>query len=106
MDRYEADWGMVERGWRAHVLGDAPHKFKCPKEALTELKKDGPPISTLHRLSSLAMMAKRSVRSKMTTPSSSATSAQIASSKFPRLSSMQTLTRSIACDFPRQSLWD
>ena len=41
MDRYEADWGMVERGWRAHVLGDAPHKFKCPKEALTELKKDG-----------------------------------------------------------------
>ena len=41
MDRYEADWGMVERGWRAHGLGDAPHKFKCPKEALTELKKDG-----------------------------------------------------------------
>lgn len=22
MDRYEADWGMVERGWRAHCLGD------------------------------------------------------------------------------------
>ena len=23
MDRYEADWSIVERGWRAHVLGDA-----------------------------------------------------------------------------------
>ena len=21
MDRYEADWGIVERGWKAHVLG-------------------------------------------------------------------------------------
>ena len=41
MDRYEADWAMVERGWKAHVLGEAPNKFKCPKEALKELKKDG-----------------------------------------------------------------
>lgn len=24
MDRYEADWHMVERGWRTHVLADAP----------------------------------------------------------------------------------
>jgi 2,3-bisphosphoglycerate-independent phosphoglycerate mutase len=24
MDRYEADWKMVERGWHAHVLADAP----------------------------------------------------------------------------------
>ncbi|HSS01129.1 MAG TPA: 2,3-bisphosphoglycerate-independent phosphoglycerate mutase [Kofleriaceae bacterium] len=24
MDRYEADWKMVERGWHTHVLGDAP----------------------------------------------------------------------------------
>src|SRR5262249_53023135 len=23
MDRYEADWAMVERGWHVHVLGDA-----------------------------------------------------------------------------------
>ena len=23
MDRYEADWSMVERGWQAHVLGNA-----------------------------------------------------------------------------------
>lgn len=41
MDRYEADWPMVERGWHAHVLGEAPHKFTCPKEALKELKKGG-----------------------------------------------------------------
>ena len=24
LDRYEADWNMVERGWHAHVLADAP----------------------------------------------------------------------------------
>ena len=24
MDRYDADWRIVERGWRAHVHGDAP----------------------------------------------------------------------------------
>jgi 2,3-bisphosphoglycerate-independent phosphoglycerate mutase len=24
MDRYEADWDMVERGWRCHVLGEGP----------------------------------------------------------------------------------
>ncbi len=24
MDRYEADWSMVERGWRTHVLAEAP----------------------------------------------------------------------------------
>jgi 2,3-bisphosphoglycerate-independent phosphoglycerate mutase len=22
MDRYEADWSIVERGWRTHVLGE------------------------------------------------------------------------------------
>ncbi|QFY45089.1 2,3-bisphosphoglycerate-independent phosphoglycerate mutase [Candidatus Methylospira mobilis] len=25
MDRYEADWAMVERGWQTHVLGNAPY---------------------------------------------------------------------------------
>jgi len=35
MDRYEADWSMVERGWQAHVLGEAPHKFT---DALTAVK--------------------------------------------------------------------
>ncbi|QDZ25888.1 phosphoglycerate mutase [Chloropicon primus] len=39
MDRYEADWGIVERGWKAHVLGEAPHKFTSAVEAVTELRK-------------------------------------------------------------------
>ncbi len=33
MDRYEADWGMVERGWHAHVLGDA-RQFASASEAV------------------------------------------------------------------------
>ena len=41
MDRYEADWAMVERGWKAHVLGDAPNKFTDPVEALKKLKEGG-----------------------------------------------------------------
>ena len=24
MDRYEADWSIVEKGWQAYVLGDRP----------------------------------------------------------------------------------
>eukprot|EP01061_Rhynchopus_euleeides_P005025 TRINITY_DN14281_c0_g1_i6.p2 TRINITY_DN14281_c0_g1~~TRINITY_DN14281_c0_g1_i6.p2 ORF type:complete len:572 (+),score=268.74 TRINITY_DN14281_c0_g1_i6:55-1716(+) len=39
MDRYEADWGIVERGWKAHVLGEAEYKFRTFGEALTELHK-------------------------------------------------------------------
>lgn len=35
MDRYEADWSMVKRGWDAHVLGEAPNKFK---DAVTAVK--------------------------------------------------------------------
>lgn len=35
MDRYEADWGMVKRGWDAHVLGKAEHTFT---DALTAVK--------------------------------------------------------------------
>ena len=33
MDRYEADWSMVERGWKTHVLGDA-RQFASAKEAV------------------------------------------------------------------------
>ncbi|HPG25185.1 MAG TPA: 2,3-bisphosphoglycerate-independent phosphoglycerate mutase [Myxococcota bacterium] len=29
MDRYEADWGMVERGWRTHVRGEARGFASC-----------------------------------------------------------------------------
>eukprot|EP00755_Sulcionema_specki_P003938 Sspe_Gene.3980::Locus_1328_Transcript_1_1_Confidence_1.000_Length_1725::g.3980::m.3980/K15633/gpmI; 2,3-bisphosphoglycerate-independent phosphoglycerate mutase len=41
MDRYEADWGVVERGWRAHVLGEADRTFRGLKEAITTLREEG-----------------------------------------------------------------
>ncbi len=33
MDRYNADWSIVERGWKAHVLGEA-RKFHSAMEAI------------------------------------------------------------------------
>jgi 2,3-bisphosphoglycerate-independent phosphoglycerate mutase len=33
MDRYEANWGMVEKGWHTHVLGDG-RQFASAKEAI------------------------------------------------------------------------
>jgi len=41
MDRYEADWPMVERGWKAHVLGEAEHTFSSAGEAIAKLRADG-----------------------------------------------------------------
>ncbi|CAK0780495.1 Phosphoglucomutase-1 [Coccomyxa viridis] len=38
MDRYEADWKIVERGWHAHVLGEAEHKFPSALEAIKKLR--------------------------------------------------------------------
>lgn len=38
MDRYEADWSMVKRGWDAHVLGVAPNHFKSALEAVKTLR--------------------------------------------------------------------
>src|SRR5690554_1938134 len=35
MDRYEAEWSMVELGWKTHVLGEGP-TFKSATEAITE----------------------------------------------------------------------
>lgn len=35
MDRYNADWSVVERGWKAHVLGDA-RSFVSASEAVKE----------------------------------------------------------------------
>lgn len=37
MDRYKADWAMVERGWHAHVLGNA-RKFSSITEAYETLR--------------------------------------------------------------------
>ena len=39
MDRYEADWGMVERGWRVHVLGEG-QRFPSLTAALQTFRKD------------------------------------------------------------------
>ncbi|KAG5464520.1 hypothetical protein LSCM1_00710 [Leishmania martiniquensis] len=39
MDRYDADWSIVERGWRAQVLGDARH-FHSAKEAITTFREE------------------------------------------------------------------
>lgn len=43
MDRYEADWKIVERGWAAHVLGEAPHKFTDAGTAIKTLRADDSP---------------------------------------------------------------
>ncbi len=39
MDRYNADWGMVERGWKTHVRGEGP-QFPSLGKALAEFRKD------------------------------------------------------------------
>ncbi len=62
MDRYEADWSMVERGWQTHVLGEGRH-FASAAEAVTVYReeykvidqdlppfviaKDGKPVGTI-----------------------------------------------------------
>ena len=40
MDRYEADWSMVERGWHIHVMGDG-RKFASCKEAIETYRAEG-----------------------------------------------------------------
>ena len=37
MDRYEANWGMVELGWKTHVLGEG-RKFSSAREAIETLR--------------------------------------------------------------------
>lgn len=39
MDRYKADWGMVERGWNAHVHGQA-QTFSSAEEAYQNLRQE------------------------------------------------------------------
>jgi len=34
----QADWAIVERGWHAHVLGEAPHTFTSAVEAVKTLR--------------------------------------------------------------------
>ncbi len=40
MDRYEADWSMVERGWHIHVMGDGP-MYGSAREAIEALRAEG-----------------------------------------------------------------
>jgi 2,3-bisphosphoglycerate-independent phosphoglycerate mutase len=41
MDRYEADWAMIERGWHTHVLADAP-SYPSASAALAALRAEQP----------------------------------------------------------------
>ncbi len=43
MDRYEADWKMVERGWKVHVLGEG-RKFSSITEAVETFRKEDPKV--------------------------------------------------------------
>jgi 2,3-bisphosphoglycerate-independent phosphoglycerate mutase len=43
MDRYEADWRMVERGWHTHVLADQ-RAFSTATEAVNTLRAEHPGI--------------------------------------------------------------
>jgi 2,3-bisphosphoglycerate-independent phosphoglycerate mutase len=41
MDRYEANWGVVEQGWRAHVLGQG-RPFASAREAIETYRRENP----------------------------------------------------------------
>ncbi len=43
MDRYEADWSIVERGWKTHVLAKG-RTFSSAKEAIETYRKEKPGI--------------------------------------------------------------
>jgi 2,3-bisphosphoglycerate-independent phosphoglycerate mutase len=44
MDRYEANWGVVEQGWKAHVLGTA-RPFPSADEAIRTMREEHPRVS-------------------------------------------------------------
>nr|MBA3847107.1 2,3-bisphosphoglycerate-independent phosphoglycerate mutase [Planctomycetota bacterium] len=43
MDRYDADWSMVERGWKTHVLGEGP-RFPSASAAVKALRLQKPGV--------------------------------------------------------------
>ncbi len=43
-DRYENDWGMVQRGWDMMVHGRAPHTFRSASRAIKTLRHENPHI--------------------------------------------------------------
>ena len=71
MDRYEADWRIVERGWKAHVLGQARafesarkaiETFRAEEEGISDqnlppfvIVKEGRPVGTIEDGDSVIM---------------------------------------------------
>jgi 2,3-bisphosphoglycerate-independent phosphoglycerate mutase len=45
MDRYQADWTVVERGWQAHVLGESPNRFRTASEAVRSIREREPGVT-------------------------------------------------------------
>jgi len=43
MDRYGADWSMVARGWKTHVLGQGP-RFQNAKAAILHYREENPAL--------------------------------------------------------------
>jgi 2,3-bisphosphoglycerate-independent phosphoglycerate mutase len=43
MDRYQANWSMVEQGWKTHVLGEG-RKFESAREAIETLRQENPEV--------------------------------------------------------------
>lgn len=43
MDRYNADWPMIERGWKTHVLGEG-RQFTTAQEAIDTLRAENPGV--------------------------------------------------------------
>ena len=43
MDRYGADWSMVDRGWKAHVLGEG-RQFASACEAIKKYREENPAV--------------------------------------------------------------
>ncbi len=43
MDRYEANWAMVEKGWKTHVLGEG-RQFACASDAIKAYRSEAPVI--------------------------------------------------------------
>ncbi|MFB3852727.1 MAG: 2,3-bisphosphoglycerate-independent phosphoglycerate mutase [Vicinamibacterales bacterium] len=57
MDRYGADWSIVERGWKAHVLGEARHFPSAAKAVETYYAED--PAATDQYLDSFVVEDER-----------------------------------------------
>jgi 2,3-bisphosphoglycerate-independent phosphoglycerate mutase len=47
MDRYEADWAMVERGWKTHVHGEG-RGFPDARKAIETFREETPGLSDQH----------------------------------------------------------